>query len=270
MKLNQTIATVTTAIAMALAGNAFAQDATPRQAAPPPAPEVAPPPAPEVAPAPEVEPAPEVAPPPMAVPQPMGAPFNTADTGAAVAPPNHWEPASRSGMAIMGGGGVTDFTQNTARDTTSTGGSWDVRLVFGTRRWLGFEGSYVGGANSLHNLGTNNSSTLVRNGVEGSLRLNLPLYVHDTLFEPYAAGGVGWNGYRVTNYNAALSSSAISANSDNTVSVPLAVGFALGYKGFIADTRFTLRPTYNQTLLTQETSGALTNWDFGGMIGYEF
>ena len=38
----------------------------------------------------------------------------------------------------------------------------------------------------------------------------------------------------------------------------------------IADTRFTIRPTYDQTLLTQETSSALTNWDFGGMVGYEF
>lgn len=264
MKLNQTIATLTTAAAMMFAGNAFAQDATPPEQAPPPTPEVSP--APEVVPA----PAPEVAPPLMPVPTPMGAPFNTADTGAPVAPPRHWEPASRSGIAILAGGGLTDFTQSSARNNTSTGGSWDVRLAFGTRRWLGFEASYVGGANGLHNLGTNNNSTLVRNGVEGSVRLNVPLYVHDTLFEPYAAGGVGWNGYRVTNYNSATASVAVSGTRDNTVSVPLALGFAVGYKGFIADTRYTVRPTYNQSTLVNEGSSGLSNWDLGGMLGYEF
>lgn len=96
------------------------------------------------------------------------------------------------------------------------------------------------------------------------------MHAHDLLLEPYFAGGVGWNGYRVTNYNAALSSATVSSNSDNTVSVPLALGFALGYKGFVADARFTARPTYNQTLLTNETSSALSNWDVGGMLGYEF
>jgi hypothetical protein len=265
LKLSQTIATVTTAMAMALAGNAFAEEATSPDA-PPPAPEVAP--LPESAPAREGVPAPE---PPMPVPTPMGAPFNTADSGAPVAPPNHWEPGSRSGIAILGGGGVTDFTQSTARNSTSTGGSWDVRLAFGTRRVLGFEGSYIGGANSINNLGVSGrSTTLVRNGVEGSVRINVPLYAHDTLFEPYAAGGVGWNGYRVTNYNSATASATVSTNSDNTVSVPLAVGFAVYQKGFVADLRYTIRPTYNQTTLTNEGSSALTNWDLGGMLGYEF
>jgi hypothetical protein len=74
----------------------------------------------------------------------------------------------------------------------------------------------------------------------------------------------------VTNYNATLSSASVSDTNDNTVSIPLALGFAVGYKGFVADARYTIRPTYNQTVLTNETSSALTNWDFGGMLGYEF
>jgi hypothetical protein len=182
-----------------------------------------------------------------------------------------WQPASGFGMAILAGGGVTDFTQGNTRDVTGTGGAWDVRMAFGTRRWVGVEASYIGGSNSIHNLGVaNNSTNLIRNGFEGSLRLNAPLYAKDTLLEPYAAAGLGWNNYRVTNYNATLSSASVSGTSDSTFSIPLAVGFAVGYKGFVGDLRGTYRPTYSQTVFTTETSTALTNWDFGGMLGYEF
>lgn len=86
-----------------------------------------------------------------------------------------------------------------------------------------------------------------------------------TLLEPYVAGGVGWNGYRST--NAPTASASASPTSANTLSVPLAAGFAVGYKGFIADIRYTVRPTYLQTTHRDAGSVALTNWDFGGMIG---
>jgi hypothetical protein len=260
MKLNQTMSVVTIAMALTVAGNAFAQDATAEQSQEGTPSEATPPPTGQLAPTPMIEPSSTMS--PTFVPD-RPTPVEPVST--------RWEPKSGFGIAILGGGGVTNFTQSNTRDDTSTGGSWDVRMAFGTRNWLGFEASYIGGANSLHNLGIgNNSTSLVRNGLEGALRLNAPLHAGNTLLEPYFAGGVGWNGYRVTNYNAALSSGSVSANSDNTVSIPLALGFALGYKGFVADARFTVRPTYNQTLLTQETSSALTNWDFGGMIGYEF
>ena len=109
---------------------------------------------------------------------------------------------------------------------------------------------------------------LIRNGVEAAMRFNAPLYLKDTLIEPYFAGGVGWNGYRITNVTAATASA--SPTDTNTVAFPLAVGMALGYKGFVADVRTTFRPTYNQTTLRDEGSSALTNWDLGGMIGFEF
>jgi hypothetical protein len=297
MKLNQTIATVTSAIAVAWAGNAFAQDATPTDQTPPASPaeatpaaaspseatpaeaapaEATPPATPSEATPAEAAPSPppstgELAPTPLVEPSPSMSPTYV-DRPAPVEPlSQRWAPASGFGMAVMAGGGVTDFTQGNTRGFTGTGGSWDARLAFGTRTWVGFEASYVGGANSIHNLGiANNNTNLVRNGVEGMLRINAPLYAGNTLLEPYIGGGVGWNSYRVTNYNANLSSASVSANSDNTVSVPLAAGFALGYKGFVVDARFTIRPTYSQTLLTDESSSALTNWDVGGMLGYEF
>jgi hypothetical protein len=38
----------------------------------------------------------------------------------------------------------------------------------------------------------------------------------------------------------------------------------------MADVRYTLRPTYDQSVFVNQTSGALSNWDLGGMLGYEF
>jgi hypothetical protein len=172
-------------------------------------------------------------------------------------------------MTLAAGGGVTDFTDGGTRALTQFGGSWDVRLAFRTRRRVGFEVSYIGGSNTIHGLGFPSGRTrLIRNGIEPMLRLNAPFYAKDTLLEPYLAGGMGWNGYRIT--NAAGATASASPNDTNTLAFPLSAGFAVGYKGFIADARFTLRPTYRQTTLRDAGSGALSNWDLGGMIGFEF
>ena len=178
-----------------------------------------------------------------------------------------WRPVSGVGMTLFAGGGVTDFLERSARSETRTGGAWTARLTVGTRSIVGFDASYVGGANAITGLGTGNA-TLIRNGFEGALRLNAPLLARDTLLEPYVLAGIGWNSYRVTSLSAANAS--LSASSDNTLSVPLAVGFTVGVRGFMADLRFTLRPTYDQSVFTGETSSALSNWDLGAMLGYEF
>jgi hypothetical protein len=38
----------------------------------------------------------------------------------------------------------------------------------------------------------------------------------------------------------------------------------------MADLRYTLRPTYDQSIFVNQTSSALSNWDLGAMLGYEF
>jgi hypothetical protein len=182
-------------------------------------------------------------------------------------PYTRWRPRSGMGLALMVGGGVTDFTGGTTRNETSTGGAWTARLAIATRSIVGFDASYVGGANTLSGLGTG-STTLVRNGLEGAVRINAPLYSFDTLFEPYAIVGVGWNAYRLANVSG--NTASVSATTDNTVSIPMGLGFALGYRGFMADIRYTYRPTYDQSIFVNQSSGALTNWDLGGMVGYEF
>lgn len=223
------------------------------------------------APAAEEEQAP--APAPEATPAPAPVYVPESDVVPIAPKPVRWAPASRIGMAVMAGGGVTNFTGNTASDATNVGGSWTARFAVATRSFVGLEASYVGGTNALNNtLVTNdfNTTRLNRNGLEGALRAQAPLYVKNTLLQPYLLGGVGWNSYRMSNFNSATSDISISGNTDNTVSIPLGTGLAVGYKGFIADVRYTIRPTYGQQTFLNASSGGLTNWDAGGMIGYEF
>ena len=177
-------------------------------------------------------------------------------------------PDSKIGLAIMAGGGVTAFTEEATRGETTVGGSWDVRALVATRTWIGFEASYIGGANPIKALGVSGNSKLVRNGVEGAVRVQLPLHDRGTLLEPYVVGGVGWNAYRVTYVN--TYSASVTTSSDNTVAVPFGAGFMVGYKGVVADLRSTIRPTYRQTILGSQGSTGLTNWDVGAMIGFEF
>jgi hypothetical protein len=189
------------------------------------------------------------------------------------APAARWTPGTGVGVSVTAGGGVTDFTHGAARDATGTGGSWDVRVAVGTRRWLGGELSYVGGLNSLDNVlgsSTSTSTQLTRNGLEGAVRLNAPLYVGNTLLEPYVLGGVGWSAFRVTNFNALSADVDIDGNGSNVMTVPAGIGFAMGYKGLIGDIRGTYRPTFMQTLFPNQSGTVLTNWDVGGMLGYEF
>ena len=193
-------------------------------------------------------------------------PGATPDTGEKQPPPG--TPDSKIGLAILAGGGVTDFTQGSTRSETGVGGFWVVRLAAATRRRVGFEASYIGGANEIRGLGLAGDSKLVRNGIEGALRLQAPLYLRNMLLEPYVLGGVGWNTYRVTNLNSDTAS--VTTGGDNTVSLPLGAGFMIGYKGLLADLRYTIRPTYEQTLLAGQGSQGLTNWDAGAMIGFEF
>jgi hypothetical protein len=269
MNVNGGIAVITTALAMAVAGRAAAQgtldpnagSALPAQPPSSAMPETSPGPTAQGVP-PEVEPAP--------IPEttPMGTPIYTpVEPGEPAAEPR-WMPASHIGLAILAGGGVTDFTQSATRAETGVGGSWTVRFAVATRYWVGFEGSYIGAANSINGLGLSGNSSLVRNGLEGALRINIPLYAKDMLLEPYILGGAGWNGYRVSNVNSFTAS--VTTNSDNVVSVPLGVGFSIGYKGFMGDLRYTIRPTYQQTIIANEGGTGLSNWDAGAMIGYEF
>jgi hypothetical protein len=281
MKLKHGMFAITLGTLMAAAGAASAEDSPapsePATTTPAPGEDTAAVPAPTPAEpaAPETEPAPVTTSPEMEpLPAPAAAapvaPVTPIPSDRDVIPPEaqaRWMPASGIGLAIMAGGGVTDFTNSGIRADTTVGGSWTARFAVATRSYVGLEASYVGGAQGINGIGLAGNSNIVRNGVEGMLRIQAPLYASNTLLEPYIAGGLGWNSYRLTNFTA---NTAAISDSDNTLSVPLAAGFAIGYKGFIGDLRYTYRPTYNQDIFSNLVDSELTNWDAGAMVGYEF
>jgi hypothetical protein len=224
--------------------------------------EAQPPPAPAPEAAPEPEPVEETPPAPIA---PVPA---TPQYEAAAAPPF----ASKFGFAMLLGGGFQDFTHTNARALTSGGGSWDARIVGGTRSYIGFEAAYVGSANNIRVLGASTNSSLVGNGLEGALRLNVPIVMGASMIEPFGFAGLGWSNFRVTNNRTFTSDFA--TRSDNVMTVPLGGGIAYTYKAFTLDARGGWTGTYYNNILltptTTTTGNRLDHWGVGGNLGVAF
>ena len=220
--------------------------------------EAAPPPAEPVTPVEETPPPAPVAEVPPPMPQYETAPGQQRGYG------------SPFGFGLLVGGGYQDFTGGNAKALTSPGGGWDVRMVAGLRSYIGFEAAYVGTAANVQVLNVNNNSTLISNGLEGALRLNIPIIRGFSMFEPYGFAGVGWSSYRVTNNTPAFTD--FSTVSDNVMTVPLGGGLAYAYKAFMIDARGSWVPTYfNNILLTSNgTTNNLNHWGVGGHLGVVF
>jgi hypothetical protein len=176
------------------------------------------------------------------------------------------------GTSIQLGGGVRNFLTEETRDVTGVGGYWDVRAAIGTRSFVGLELAYVGNAQNIEAPGLSPDAALVGHGAEGAIRLQAPLVLQDRFYlSPFVLGGIGWLRYGIVNDDAAAS--PVAAN-DNVLTVPLGVGIGFGYRGFIADARFTFRPTFNEDLIpataTDEDFTRLHSWGAGVTLGYEF
>ena len=172
----------------------------------------------------------------------------------------------RLGSGFLVGGGYEDFTSNTMRSQTGGGGSWNARGVVGTHQFVGVEGAYVGAAHSVDALGVNSSAVLISNGLEGNVRVNLPILMRRAqLLEPFGFVGLGWQHYQVTNTNTNTSD---LAKNDDVVTVPFGGGLEYAVGRFMADARFTYRPTYYNDLM--RSGGSLSNWGVGGQLGVSF
>jgi hypothetical protein len=205
--------------------------------------------------------APVEAPPPAPMTQPLP-PASPYEAGPSAA----W--GSRFGFAMLLGGGYEQFTHTNARTQTNAGGSWDARLVFGTKFFVGAEAAYVGTANSINALGGTNA-TLISNGAEGCLRLNVPIMIGEVLVEPFGVGGVGFAHYSINNVQTAISD--FSATADNVMTIPVGGGLAVAYKALMLDVRGMWRPTlYNDLLLSGNGNTALDHWGVGGHLGVTF
>jgi hypothetical protein len=174
---------------------------------------------------------------------------------------------SPRGGGFFVGGGFEDFTNNSLRSMTGSGGYWSARIVGGMRQILGMEAAYVGNARTIDALGLNGNARLISNGLEGALRLNIPIvsWSQRSLIEPFGFVGLGWSHYNLVNANVNVSN---VASSDDIVTMPFGGGLAFGYGGFVADARFTYRKTYYNNLVTG--GGDLDSWGAGGQIGFGF
>ncbi len=166
------------------------------------------------------------------------------------------------GEYVLLGGGVTDFTKEAVKDRFDVGGTWDLRLGFGSRFYVGAEVAYVGSALN----GDGSRSDLRMNGAEAVLRLQYPYVTGSWLVEPFAFGGLGWS--RLSLENAAPG----VKDSDDVGVVPFGAGLTVGYNHFLLDARFTYRTSFSEdlALAVNESPANLERWAVGASIGYEF
>jgi peptidoglycan-associated lipoprotein len=185
-------------------------------------------------------------------------------------PPPSWQRGF--GFALMAGGGYQDFTETSMRSTTTGAGAWDARFIAGTNSILGFEAAYVGAARQMSGLGiTNNDPYMVSNGVNGNVRLNVPIRYGASLFEPYGYAGLGYSRYTISNYNDNVGALSSFSSSDDVMNFPVGGGFAYAYKAFIMDVRGGWTGTYYQNLLVGgDRSNTLNHWNVGSQIGFRF
>lgn len=185
-----------------------------------------------------------------------GAPMGEVESGL--------QPASGFGVEFLLGGGYSNFVGSTARSLTGGAGTWDIRMVFGSRLPVGFEAAYVGSAQDLNVTGLNTSAYLLGNGGEGSLRLAAPISRGEWLIAPFATAGVGWNYY--TLQSTTFNTSTVRSH-DTLLMVPLAVGIDAVYRGFLISARGTYRATFENDLFG---NSSLDTWGVSGNLGFEF
>ncbi|MCA9678795.1 MAG: outer membrane beta-barrel protein [Kofleriaceae bacterium] len=189
---------------------------------------------------------------------------------AAAEPVELW---SEYGASITAGGGVEGFTAQDARDVATVNGLWGVNVAVGTREYLGIEASYLGSAAPIDSPVGNVSATLYGTTVEAVARANL---MPTGALDPYVFAGAGWRRYDVSEN---FKTSDVGMNdSDNLFVVPVGVGLAYRYQGFVADARLSMHIATNQDLILENAAtdrsstsfAAMHTWGAAANLGYEF
>jgi len=185
------------------------------------------------------------------------------------------EMSSGIGIATLLGGGVTSFTDKTARDrTSSAGGLWDLRVTLGSHIPLALDVSYLGSATNINGVLPGQSGTLIGTTVEGALRWNILPHL---AWNPYIFAGAGWQRYDVTQNNFMPALNGMNSM-DNLVEFPMGAGLSFRTGGFVADLRGTFRATTDQNLIfknltlspTSNDFAPMHTWEASAALGYEF
>jgi hypothetical protein len=212
--------------------------------------------------------------------EPQPPPQTHTETTTTVVTPPAYEPTAmeeerpwyeRMGFGLSLGGGVDGFVDEAAIGTdTTVGGSWNLRLTWGTKSPIAFEGSYIGSAQSIDAIGLDNDAVLVGNGAQGAVRVN---FVTDYVAQPFLYGGAAWRHYELTNTN--FNTSDV-ADSDDVFELPVGIGVAGYVAGFMADVRAEYRGTWDDDMFPSDNdrSDALISqmdrWGVMANIGAEF
>ena len=167
----------------------------------------------------------------------------------------------------MLGGGYEDHAIRSGKAATSAGpvASWDLRLAAGTRQFIGLEAAYVGGARSVNGLGFATNTTLVNNGFEGNLRVNVPVVAGRALIEPFGFIGLGWQHYSLSTAVA----TADVTRTDDVMTMPYGGGLMASYGKLMVDARIQWRDTFYNNMFSAAGS-KLSTWGAGGNVGVEF
>lgn len=172
------------------------------------------------------------------------------------------------GLSVSVGGGAIGFLDDEARDFTDVGGSWDARLVVGTRTPIAFEAGYTGSAQDIEALGLDDNSVLLGTHAEGAARLNI---LQQLPVQPYIFAGLGYGRYDIVNSDFNTSN---VADDDNFGYVPLGAGFGFRAGGFLVDVRGTLRAAFEDDLVSQTAASDeevdLDSWNASAKVGWEF
>lgn len=152
-------------------------------------------------------------------------------------------PNKTTGIALALGGGITDFTNDSLQSNTGLGATWDVRLTLGARSIVALELSYIGSAQSVHALGTDDS-TLVGNGGQAVIRVNAPS--RSRAITPFLFAGAAWRHYNMTNVDTATSD---ITDSDDVFEAPLGAGISARTGMFLIDLRGEYRWSGDSSLM---------------------
>lgn len=142
--------------------------------------------------------------------------------------------------ALMVGGGVAAFSDEQIAERVDTGGTWDLRLLFGVYSMLALEAAYVGTANSVQVIGSD--TTLTSHGLEGALRLSTPGWLPVPI-QVYGFIGAGFARFDLSG------APEVGSEGDTSFVVPFGAGLQLNMGPYwVADARFTYRAMFDDEL----------------------
>lgn len=221
------------------------------EAQPPSAPTPSPAPTPPAA-----EPPPPSPPQPVA-PPPVIAPEEKKDEGL----------ITPFGLGFMVGGGFESFADDQMESFADEGGSWDARVVIGTREMGAVELGYSGSLHEIDALGIDDDAKLLSNGATVAFRYNIGTFA----FQPYLHAGAGWRRYELVDEG--INTSVVD-DADNVWLVPLGGGFSTRFGNFLIDARATYTHAIDENLIRTPTGSAadvnLNTWGISGHLGFEF